>query len=312
VVPSIVSVLVGLVLLIGAADRFVLSAVRISRVFDVSAVLIGALVVGLGTSIPELLVSTLAARTGEIDVAMGNVIGSNVANVTLVLGAAALLGQVVTRTRALRREWILMIVTLAVLAVVLGNGRVTRPEGVMLLVGLVVALGLMVRWSSEPEARDAALPIEEEDEGKVVVWVEVVVGSVSLAVTVFAADLLLRGSLDIGNRIGLAPAFLGLLLGVGTSLPELATTLAAVRRNQSDLIIGNVLGSNLFNSLAVAGAAAVVGPGVLQDVSVAALVAMVLASLIAAAFAFTGERLVRAEGVALVAVFVVFTMITYQ
>jgi cation:H+ antiporter len=295
----------------GAADRLVLAAVRISRALGVSAVLVGALIVGLGTSIPELLVSALAARTGELDVAMGNVVGSNVANVSLVLGAAALLGQVVTRTRALRREWLLMIVALAALAVVLEDGRVSRLEGVLLLVGLVVAIGLLLRWSSEPDARDAAVPVEDEDDGEVVVWIEAIIGVASLAVTVFAADLLLGGSLDLGERIGLAPAFLGLLLGVGTSLPELATTLAAVRRHQSDLIVGNILGSNLFNSLAVAGTAAVVGPGVLQDVSVSGLVAMVVAALIAATFSYTGERLVRAEGVVLVAVFFVFSMIIF-
>ncbi len=294
----------------GAADRLVLSAVRISRALGVSAVLIGALVVGLGTSIPEMLVSTLAAGAGEIDVAMGNVVGSNVANVTMVLGTAALFGQVVTRTRTLRREWILMLVTLAVLAAVLGDGQIGRLEGVALLAGLVIALGLLVRWSNEPEARDAALPIEEE-EGEVVGWAEALIGAASLAVTVFAADLLLGGSLDLGKRFGLAPAFLGLLLGVGTSLPELATTLAAVRRHQSDLIVGNVLGSNLFNSLAVAGVAGVVGPGVLQDLSVPALVAMVVVALIAATFAYSGERIVRAEGAVLIAVFVVFTMINY-
>jgi cation:H+ antiporter len=295
----------------GAADRLVLSAVRISRTLGVSAVLVGALIVGLGTSIPELLVSALAARTGELDVAMGNVVGSNVANVTLVLGAAAVLGQVVTRTRALRREWILMIVTLAVLAGVLADGRVSRLEGILLLVGLFVALGLMVRWSSEPEARDAGLPIEDDDDKEVVLWIEAIIGVVSLAVTVFAADLLLRGSLDLGHRFGLSPAFLGLLLGVGTSLPELATTLAAVRRHQSDLIVGNILGSNLFNSLAVAGTAAVIGPNVLKDVSVSGLVAMVVASLLAAIFSYTGERLVRAEGVVLIAFFFVFSMIIF-
>jgi cation:H+ antiporter len=155
------------------------------------------------------------------------------------------------------------------------------------------------------------VPVEDEDDGEVVVWIEAIIGVASLAVTVFAADLLLGGSLDLGERIGLAPAFLGLLLGVGTSLPELATTLAAVRRHQSDLIVGNILGSNLFNSLAVAGTAAVVGPGVLQDVSVSGLVAMVVAALIAATFSYTGERLVRAEGVVLVAVFFVFSMIIF-
>lgn len=294
----------------GAADRFVLAAVRMSRALGISAVLIGALVVGLGTSIPELLVSTLASRAGEFDVAMANIVGSNTANVTLVLGAAALVGPVMTRTRILRREGVLMLVAVCVLAVMLSDGQLGRPEGVALLIGLVVALALLVIWSGQPESSDAALPVQEE-ESEIILWAEALIGVVSLVLTVFAADLLLGGSLDLGERFGLAPAFLGVLLGIGTSLPELATTLAAVRRHQSDLIVGNVLGSNLFNSLAVAGTVGVVGPGLLTDLSVPALVAMLAAALVAGAFAHSGERLVRFEGAILLVVFAGFTLMNY-
>jgi cation:H+ antiporter len=300
---SIGLVALGLVLLILASDRLVVSAVRVSRALGLSAVLIGAVVVGLGTSIPELLVSALASGDGELDVAMSNVVGSNVANVTLVLGVAALLSPVVAHWRILRREGMLMLIAVAVLATVLFDEQVGRTEGLGLLLGLFVALTLLAVWS---RGGNAALAGEETEAAGGSVFREFVVGIGALAVTVFGANLLLDGALDIGERMGLSDTFLGLLLGVGTSLPELATAAAAARRRESDLIVGNVLGSNIFNSLAVAGTAGIVGPGMLADLGRAPLVVMVATALVAGVFSRTGSRITRPEGVVLVAVFLVF------
>lgn len=304
---SILSVLLGLILLMGASDRFVESAVRLARTLGVSIVLIGALIVGLGTSLPELLVSAIASIDGKIDVAMANVTGSNVANVTLVLGAAAMAAPIMSRTLILRREGVLMFMAVLGLTAVLWDGQVYRWEGGLLLLGMAVTLVLLIRWS----ATDPDGTIELEEDEKHSVPGELLIGLAALAVTIFAARLLLNGALDLGDRFGLDEAFLGVMLGVGTSLPELATTLAAVRRHESDLVIGNVLGSNLFNSLAVAGAAAVVGPGPLIDLARPALLVMVGVVAIAGGFAWNDRKIVRREGVILLVIFLVFAVLSY-
>jgi cation:H+ antiporter len=301
-------VIIGLILLVGASDRFVEAAVRLARSLGISVVLIGALIVGLGTSLPELLVSTIASLDGQLDVSMANVTGSNAANVTLVLGVAALIAPIRSRTRILYREGVLMVVAVSTLAVVLWDGQISRNEGVMLLLGMVVTLVLLIRWASTDT--DGIIEVGDDEVAHSVVG-ELLIGGAALAVTVFAARILLNGALDLGTRVGLNEAFLGVLLGIGTSLPELATTIAAVRRHESDLVIGNVLGSNLFNSLAVAGTAAVVGPGMITILSRESIALMVVVIILAGWFAWHDQKVSRLEGAVLLVVFLVFTALNY-
>lgn len=305
---SLIYVSIGLILLVGASDRFVESAVRLAKTLGISIVLIGAVIVGLGTSLPELLVSAIASVDGKVDVAMANVTGSNAANVTLVLGAAAIVTPIMSRTLILRREGVLMFLAVCSLAGVLWDGQVSRIEGIGLLLAMAVSLILLVRWSSSDP--DGIIERDVDDEAHSVSG-ELIIGFAALAITVFAARLLLNGALDLGERFGLGEAFLGVMLGVGTSLPELATTLAAVRRHESDLVIGNVLGSNLFNSLAVAGTAAVVGPGILADLARPSLVVMVAVVAIAGWFASHDQKVTRGEGFFLLGTFLVFTILSY-
>jgi cation:H+ antiporter len=173
---------------------------------------------------------------------------------------------------------------------------------------MVVTLVLLIKWAATDT--DGIVELDEDEEAHSVPG-ELLIGFAALAVTVFAARLLLNGALDLGERFGLGEAFLGVLLGIGTSLPELATTMAAVRRHESDLIIGNVLGSNLFNSLAVAGTAAVVGPGVLVDLGRPALIVMVAVVLVAGWFGSHDQKIVRHEGIALLVIFVAFAALSY-
>jgi cation:H+ antiporter len=315
VFTSVLAVVVGLALLMLAADRLVIAAVRVSRALGISAILIGALVVGLGTSIPELLVSVLAGADDKVDVAMANVVGSNIANVTLVLGAATLIGPVRARLQTLNREGILMLVAVVGLAAVLTDGEVEAWEGGMLLFGMLVALYFLIRWSLADSASDYRVEQEVReviDGTERPLILEIVFGLAALAVTIYSADLLLGGALDVGADLGLSDAFLGVMLGVGTSLPEMATAVASIRRKESDLVVGNVLGSNLFNSLAVAGTAAVVGAGPLVELGSAALWTMVGAAVLAGLMSRTGRhQLVRRDGLLLIAVFVAFAVLTY-
>lgn len=305
---SLLLVLGGLVILIVASDRLVVAAVRVSASLGISAVLIGAVVVGLGTSLPELLVSAIAAGDGELDVAMANVVGSNVANVTLVAGAAALVLPLTASVRVLRRQGVLMFSSLIALTVVLIDGEVSRTGGIALLGGLVVALSLLVIWSKTDPADDEADDVSGllEDDGHP--WREVFAGTVALVATVAGARVLLEGALNIAEDLEWSAVFVGVLLGVGTSLPELATAMAAARRQQADLVIGNVLGSNIFNSLAVAGFASIVGPATLDLLDVFQLVVMLSVALFAGIAMRIGGRISRTNGVILLVVFLAFTV----
>lgn len=304
----------GLVLLVLAADRLVVAVVKISRALGLSAILVGAVVVGLGTSIPELIVSALAAADDNLDVAMANVVGSNITNLTLVLGTAAIVAAVRCRLQTLRREGVLMLASVVALLVVLIDGSVARYEGALLLGGLVVALVLLVRWSmldSQHEERVGESVAASVDGERRPLVFDMVMGLGALVLTVYSADILLNGALDVGERLELSPAFLGVMLGIGTSLPELATALAAVRRNESDLVIGNVLGSNLFNSLAVAGSAAVVRGGSLDDLDGSLLWIMLIVALAAGVMSRTGSRIATGEGAILLVGFVMFLGVAY-
>jgi len=305
----------GLVILAFAADRFVVAAARLSRLWGVSPVLVGALIVGMGTSSPELLVSVLAALEGDANLAIGNAVGSNVANVTLVLGVTALIAPLTGSTRVLRREGIAMLLAVVVLTVLLYDLELTRTEGLGMLGGMLVAAMFIVRWAkqdatigvSSAEHQEDGEPPEEVHKGK-----EFALGLLSLAATLAGAELLVKGGSSLASAMGVGSAFIGMtVVAVGTSLPELATSIAGVRRHEDDLVVGNVLGSNLFNALAVAGAAAAISPGVIEPRFRAGALAMVACAALAGWFAFTGRKLVRWEGMLLLIGFIGFVLISY-
>lgn len=304
--------LAGLILLTLGADRFVVAAARLSRILGLSPILIGALVIGLGTSAPELLVSALAAGRDELDLALGNVVGSNTSNMTLVLGAAALVGPVVSQIKTIRREGVLMFLALLGLTAMLWDLQLTRFGGAMLLLGMAGAAVLLVVWArSDPRAALATESTTGEEEPSA--RRESIVGFAMLALTLLGADLLVRGASGLAEELGISEAFVGLVIvSIGTSLPELATAMAAARRGETDLIVGNVLGSNLFNTLMVVGIATLVGPGGVDASFRAALVFMVGAGVVAGIFVVTGRRLARWEGAVLLGVFVAFIAVAGQ
>lgn len=312
---AVLFLLGGLILLTLAADRFVLSAARLSKALGLSPVLIGALVIGLGTSAPELLVSALAAGRGEIDLALGNVVGSNTANMTLVLGTTALVGPVVSRLSTMRREGALMFTALIVFAVLLWNLELSRIEGIGLILGMIVAALMLVRWARKDAAagRGPVAADDEDPDEEIRPWVEGLIGGGTLVLTLLGADFLVRGASRLALEMGISAAFVGLVIvSVGTSLPELATAMAAARRNQTDLILGNVLGSNLFNTLMVAGTAATIGPGGADASFRNALIFMVGSGVGAGIFVISGRRLARWEGAVLLAVFIAFVAVAGQ
>jgi len=292
----------GLAVLPLVADRFVVAATRISRALGLSPILVGALLVGFGTSLPEIVVSGLAAARGETSFAVANVVGSNVANLALVLGVAAFIRPIVSSWGLLRKEGSLVLIVTLLYVALHFNGDVERWEGVLLLIVLALALGLLIRWS------EGGLLDEDDDlQRYVTVRKELIVGVFTMVTTVAAATILVEGAERLAIELDIQSAFIAAtLVAVGTSLPELATAVAAVRRHEADLVLGNVLGSNLFNALAVGGVAGVVGPGVIDPGFRVLLLVLLGVTAFAGLLATTGSRLARSEGAILLAVFALF------
>ena len=304
---DILRVVAGLVVLIVAADRLVLSAVRIAKILNISAIIIGAVIVGFGTSVPEFVVSSMASVQGNLDLALSNVVASNTANITLVLGTAAIIAAVSATHAVIRREGLLMLSAVSLLAIVLLSGFVTRVAGVVLLVGMVGAMWLLVRWGRQStDSHGSDLDDIEVDDDRL--GIEFLYGGAALIATVVAGQQLLIGVEGIGTTMGLSVVFMGLITGVGTSLPELSAAVAASRRGQSGLVLGNVLGSNLFNSLGVAGLAIVIQPGPVSSLDTLLIVIMVGAAIFAGVFAATSQKVTRIEGLILVVLFAGFVV----
>jgi cation:H+ antiporter len=302
---SVLGIVGGLVVLTYAADQFVVGAARVAKVLRLSPILIGAVVIGFGTSAPEMLVSGLAGAQGSLDIGVGNIIGSNVANLSLVLGIAALVTPIVVRSPVLKREAPIALVATLIFAVVV-QGGLAGGEAAILLVTLVVGLALIILGARRG---DDALTAEVDElvTGDVSTRRESLRTLLGLAFTLGAAQVLVVSAVDIAEQLGLQQGFVGLtIVAIGTSLPELATAIQAARKGQTDLIVGNLLGSNLFNAGAVAAVAGFAGPGPLEDPTIVGLatVLMVVVSIGATAFMVTGKRVVRWEGALLLAVYV--------
>ena len=293
---ALLEVVIGLYLLARTADVFVDNAAGAAAALRVSPVVIGAVVVGFGTSAPELLVSSLAAADGNLDLGVGNVVGSNVANLTLVLGAAALIVPILVTREVLARE-----APLSLLAVLLfaffTTGGLERWEGFALLGAMVVAIG----WLIVGGRIDAADLPAEVGSGAAGYLLRTVAGLVG---TVLGAQLLVWGATAIADRLGMTGGFIGFtLVAIGTSLPELVTAVVAARKGETELILGNLLGSNMFNSLTVGGVIAVIGAGPILDGGLASIgvAFMSLVAFTAWAFMVTRKRVHKIEAVLLLA-----------
>jgi cation:H+ antiporter len=307
VILDIAFIAVGLVLLAKAADQFVMGAARIALVMRISAVVVGAVVVGFGTSAPEMLVSGVAAWQGDAEVGIGNVVGSNVANLTLVLGAAALILPIGITGSTLRKETPIMVAAVVLFAWFV-QGGITVVEAIILLVALLVALGVLIKTGGatpDPELeREVAEFTDRSHMPRLRVEVIRTIGG--LIGTVAGAQLLVTGAVSIADEFGLSGGFVGFtLVAIGTSLPELVTAVAAARAGEPDLIVGNLLGSNLFNSLAVGAVLVLAGTSEIDAPRLlgVGVVAMVAVALGAWAMMLTRRKIVRWEGALLLVVY---------
>ncbi|MEM8748366.1 MAG: calcium/sodium antiporter [Actinomycetota bacterium] len=294
---------VGLALLVWSADQFVLGASRLATLVSLPPIVIGAVVMGFGTSAPEMLVSALAAAGGDRDLGVGNIIGSNVANLSLVLGTAGIVATMSIPKSVITREGPLAIASSLLLSAFILDGSIARWQGAVLVVVLVVVIVYLIK-SGQADVADV---IDTTDPAEMSSPREIGRTVVGLVGTVGGAQLVVWSATDIAEEFGVSGGLIGFtLVALGTSLPELVTTVASARRGETDLIVGNLFGSNIFNALAVGGALGLVGPGSIDDPSLTdwGIAIMMIVTLGAFAMAIVGRNLNRIEGIVLVAAYV--------
>lgn len=304
----------GLVVLGVGGEALVRGAARLARVLGLTPLVIGVTVVAVGTSAPEMAVSLHAAFTGQEDVSVGNVVGSNLLNLLVVLGSAALLVPLVVAQRLIWWDIPIMIAATALVMLLGWDGELSRYDGIALLVLLVVYLVAAVMLSGN-ESAEVEAEYEEEFGGAVepggrAIAIQAGLILVGLALLVFGAEIFVDGAIGIARALGISELIISLtIVAVGTSLPELVTALVAAWKGENDIAVGNVVGSNIMNLLSILGVtAAVAGDGLTMPAPVLSfdLPFLLLASIACLPILWSGHRLSRPEGGLFLAAYVVY------
>ena len=263
---AIVAIVVGLVLLVWSADRFVDGAVGVAQFFGMSTFLIGMIIVGFGTSAPEMVVSVLSAMNNSPQLALGNAYGSNIANIALILGVTAVITPVAVKKQAIKQDIPILLVMTVLTIVLLMDGNVSFVDGVVLLLAFVAVTTFNILAElHEKRKRKKAKLADKADENSPAEKVSIVKSFawllVGLVLLIVSSRMLVWGAVYTAQALGVSDLLIGLtIVAVGTSLPELASSIAAARRGENDLAVGNIIGSNVFNTLVVVGIAAVIAP----------------------------------------------------
>ena len=308
-----VAILGGFALLVWSADRFVEGAAATARHAGMSPLLVGMLIVGFGTSAPEMVVSAVASLDGNPELALGNALGSNIVNIGLILGVTALVAPIAVHSNIVRRELPLLLMISALTGGLLWDHELSRIESALLLAGLVGLIGwtliegLRHRTDVLAKEMDQELPEHPMPLGRALMWL-----AVGLVLLIVSSRLLVWGAVEIAHALGVSDLVIGLtIVALGTSLPELAASVIAARKGEHDIALGNVIGSNMFNLLAVIGIAGVIAP--LHDITPDAvsrdwltMLAFTVA-LFVMAYGFRGNgRINRLEGLVLLTAFAAY------
>jgi cation:H+ antiporter len=309
--------ILGFVLLVGGAEFLVRGASKLAIAVGISPLVVGLTVVAYGTSAPELAVTINATYSGQSDLALGNVVGSNISNILLVLGIASLIGPLVVKSQLVRQEIPLMILVSVLLLVMGLDENISRFDGIILAIGAVTYTAYVIRKSRREtkriqQAYDKVFKVERETaKNPLQVVLQLVMILVGLGLLVVGADWLIDGAVAIAELLGISKLVIGLtIVAVGTSLPEIATSIIASIRGQRDIAVGNAVGSNLFNILLVLGVTAIVAPNGIA-VSRTALTfdipVMIAVALAALPIFYTNYRIDRWEGALFLGYYVAYT-----
>ena len=301
---------VGLVLIIVGASWLTDGSVALAERFHIPEFIVGLTIVAVGTSMPELTVSLLSAIGGSGEMAIGNVVGSNIFNILAILGICALFSPVVfTRTNVRRDIPICILASLALLAVTYFNGDITRVEGLMLLAGYIVMLFFLIRSDMKAAKATQGATSESSEKTPMAVWKIPVLILLGLAGLIYGGNLCVDNAVVIARQLGVSEATIAItLLAGGTSLPELASSLVSIFKGRASLALGNVLGSNIANILLILGTCSTVTPltmgGVAMfDIYVAVGGAMLL---LLSAYVLGRDKMVRLEGLIFLACYVAY------
>jgi len=273
----------GLLLLVFGADRFVTGAAQTARHLGLSPLIIGMTVVGMATSAPELLVGVVAALQGKTNIAIGNAIGSNIVNVGLVLGGTVLFLPLAATSKTLRREILLMFLSIIVAYLLSIDHRLSRVDGLILVLVLIASIWWTVKLAQSTSTEDPLADELKQELNTVVPFRRSLVPLVlGLILLLAGAELLVRGSVFVAKSFGISDLVIGLtIIAIGTSLPELAASVISALKNEADIAIGNVIGSNMFNMLMVMGTPSIIHPGVFgHEVLIRDFPIMILLTLI--------------------------------
>ncbi|WP_100644521.1 calcium/sodium antiporter [Alteromonas facilis] len=314
---NVVIFIIGIAVLSWAADRFVYGASALARNSGVSPMMIGLTIVAMGSSAPEIVVSVIASLSGNRDTAVGNALGSNITNIALVLGVTALIKPIIVSSLTVKREMPILLAICLLASWFIYDGELTRVEGISLSIGLVIVLLGMAYLSLMTKKSD---PIHHETEDEIpkgvpnlVAWLWIILG---MALLPASAHFIIASATSIAEYLGVSQLVIGLtVIALGTSLPELAASVAGVMKNEHDLAMGNIVGSNIFNLLGVLAMPGLLAPGMLDPAAANRDIYVMLGLtvlLIVYSFDLLGRRRInRLEALSFVAAFFAYQWVLF-
>lgn len=296
-------IIAGFLLLFFGADALIRGSVRISVRSGISPLIIGLTVVAFGTSTPELFVSIKANLAGKGDIAIGNIVGSNIFNISIILGLAALLHPIKVKSQLVSQDIPVMIGSSLLFVVVTRDMTIQRVEGVLLFLMLITYIILNIHLARQGREVELCEEFEHhlpKENGRLFFDLLWIIAGIAILMT--GSTLLVKGAVNLAKAAGISEAVIGLtLIAAGTGLPELATTLVATFKKETDMAVGNIVGSNIFNVLCIGGLSSVVKPLNAPDIEFTDLAVMMVLSVILIPLCWTGLRIARREGILLLA-----------
>ncbi len=297
---NILFIVIGIVLVLWGADRLTDGAVAVAEKMKMPQIVIGLTIVAMGTSMPEFCVSLISALKGTSDLAVGNIVGSNIFNTLLIVGVSALVAPMSIMKTTVRKDIPFALVASALLLIMCLDGDISRIDAAILFVMFLIFMYITLRG-----AKAQGTDLEEKEKKPMATWLSVVWILVGLVCLIGGSNLFVDGATAVATKLGVSEAVIGLtIVAGGTSLPELATSVVSARKGNSGIAIGNVLGSNVFNILAILGLTGVISPMTLKGITMTDLSMMVISIILIWLFSFTKYKIERWEGAILTAVFV--------
>ena len=308
---NVLFIFVGIVLVLWGADRLTDGAVAVAEKMKMPQIVIGLTIVAMGTSMPEFCVSLVSALKGTTDLAVGNIVGSNIFNTLLIVGVSAWVAPMTILKSTVRKDIPFALFASVILLIMCLDGNISRLDAGILFVLFLVFMYVTLKGAKTKDDDTTAKTDSIEDNKKpMAAWLSIVWIIVGLACLIGGSNLFVEGATKVAEHIGVSEAVIGLtIVAGGTSLPELATSVVSARKGNSGIAIGNVLGSNVFNILAILGVTGVITPMHLQGITMLDLSMMVVSTLLVWLFSFTKYKIARWEGIVLTIVFIGYMVV---